>query len=386
MTPVAATDRPGHAAEAVLSGQADGIVLDGSAFAGGQALAAAGPDQILEGSWQDWSVLEEAWSAGRARATGEGGLAGWFDYDGNFRFGVFSSWSRGPVVYPSGASVPASRFRAGIAESEWVGLVRRAHDYIAAGDIYQVNLTHTLESDWRESPGAFYRRFLGEDIPPGAAYLSLGDTAVLSASPETFLQIEGRCIRTRPIKGTRPRGIDAASDAAAARELLASPKERAELVMITDLLRNDLGQVCEYGSVHVPSLCVLETFTHVHHLVSTVEGRLREDITPFAAVRACYPGGSITGAPKKRAREIIAELEPAPRGIYTGAIGFVDWSGRAVFSVAIRTLVIRAGRATYGVGAGIVADSDPHREYAETWQKAAGLLAALGAENRGDRI
>ena len=386
MTPVPSTDRSGHAAEAVLSGQADGIVLDGPAFAGGQPLAAVEPDRILEGSWQDWSILEEAWSAGRARATSEGGVAGWFDYDGNFRFGVFSSWSRGPVVYPSGSSVPASRFRAGLAESEWVGLVRRAHEYIAAGDIYQVNLTHTLESDWPEPPGAFYRRFLGEDIPPCAAYLSLGDTAVLSASPETFLQIEGRCIRTRPIKGTRPRGIDAASDAAAARELLASPKERAELVMITDLLRNDLGQVCEYGSVHVPSLCALETFTHVHHLVSTVEGRLREDITPFAAVRACYPGGSITGAPKKRAREIIAELEPAPRGIYTGAIGFVDWSGRAVFSVAIRTLVIRAGRATYGVGAGIVADSDPQREYAETWQKAAGLRAALDAENRGDRI
>ena len=386
MPSVPATDRAGHGAEAVLSGRADGVVLDGPAFAGGQALVAAEPDRILEGSWQDWSLLEQAWASGRACATGEGGLAGWFDYDGNFRFGVFPSWARGPVVYPSGDSVPAACFRAGLAEDEWVRLVRRAHEYIAAGDIYQVNLTHTLAADWPEAPGAFYRRFLGEDIPPCAAYLSLGDTAVLSASPETFLQIEGRCIRTRPIKGTRPRGADAAADAAAARELLASPKERAELVMITDLLRNDLGQVCEYGSVHVPSLCALETFSHLHHLVSTVEGRLREDITPFAAVRACYPGGSITGAPKKRAREIIAELELAPRGIYTGITGFVDWSGRAVFSVAIRTLVIRAGHATYGVGAGIVADSDPHREYAETWQKAAGLLAALGAENRGDRI
>ena len=386
MSSLAAADRACDAAAAFLSGREDGIVLDGPAFGGALPLVAAGPDRILEGSWHDWSVLEDAWSSGRASASGEGGLAGWFDYDGNFRFGVFPSWSRGPVVYPTADSVPAARFRAGLAEDEWVRLVRRAHEYIAAGDIYQVNLTHTLESEWSESPGAFYRRFLGEDIPPCAAYLSLGDTAVLSASPETFLQIEGRRIRTRPIKGTRPRGADAAADAAAARELLASLKERAELVMITDLLRNDLGQVCEYGSVHVPSLCALETFTHVHHLVSTVEGRLREDVTPFAAVRACYPGGSITGAPKKRAREIIAELEPAPRGLYTGAIGFVDWSGRAVFSIAIRTLVIRAGCATYGVGAGIVADSDPHREYAETWQKAAGLLAALGAENRGDRI
>jgi anthranilate/para-aminobenzoate synthase component I len=147
--------------------------------------------------------------------------------------------------------------------------------------------------------------------------------------------------------------------------------------MITDLERNDLGQVCQYGSVHVTSLCALESFAQVHHLVSTVEGELRPEITPVQAVRACYPGGSITGAPKKRAREIIAELEPVPRGIYTGALGFFRWDGRAVFNIAIRTLVIRAGHASYGVGAGIVADSDPALEYEETLHKAAGLRAAL---------
>ena len=373
-------------AAAVLSGRQDGFVLDGPAFGGGFPLVAAGPELTFEGSWHDWSALEKAWDAGRARFSGDGGLAGWFDYEGNFRFGLFPSWSRGPVRYPVSDIPPSARFRAGLSEDEWVGLVRRAHDYIAAGDIYQVNLTHTLSSDWNASPGSFYRCFLGGDIPPCAAYLALGGTAVLSASPETFLRIDRGRVSTRPIKGTRPRGTDPTSDAAAARELLDSPKERAELVMITDLLRNDLGQVCEYGSVRVPSLCALETFAHVHHLVSTVEGRLRPDVSPFGAVRACYPGGSITGAPKKRAREIIAELERAPRGIYTGAIGFVDWSGQSVFSVAIRTMVVRECRATYGVGAGIVADSDPHREYAETWQKAAGLLAALGAKNRGDRI
>ena len=372
-------------ADAVLSGRQDGFVLDGPAF-GHHPLVGAGPEAVLDGSWHDWLDLEMVWKAGRAKARVDGGLAGWFDYEGNFRFGVFPSWSRGFVRYPAADSCPRVRFRAGLTEEQWAGLVRRAHEYIAAGDIYQVNLTHTLSADWNEAPGAFYQCFRGEEVPPCAAFIALGDTTVLSASPEMFLHIEAGRISTRPIKGTRPRAADKLSDAAAARELLDSPKERAELVMITDLLRNDLGQVCEYGSVRVPSLCALESFAHVHHLVSTVEGILRSGITPFGAVRACYPGGSITGAPKKRAREIIAELERVPRGIYTGAIGFVDWSGHAVFSVAIRTLVIREGRATYGVGAGIVADSDARREYEETWQKAAGLFAAIGAENRGDRI
>lgn len=386
MPALLAADNAREAAEAVLARGEDGIVLDGPAFGGGAAIVAAGPAQVLEGSWADWPALGEAWEAGRAATSGDGGMAGWFGYDGSYRFAVFPSWSRGEVDYPPTSVAPRACFRAGLTGDEWVALVRRAHDYIAAGDIYQVNLTHTLTSPWDSPPGLFYRRFRGDVVPPCAAYLSLGDTAVLSASPETFLRIDGNRITTRPIKGTRPRSPDAGADAAAARELLDSPKERAELVMITDLLRNDLGMVCRYGSVRVPSLCALETFAHVHHLVSTVEGVLRDGTSPFDAVRACYPGGSITGAPKKRAREIIAELEPSPRGIYTGAIGFVDWSGRAVFSIAIRTLVIRAGRASHGTGAGIVADSDPHREYAETWQKAAGLLAALGEENRGDWI
>lgn len=374
------------ACEAVLAGREDGVILDGPAFSGGLTLAASRPVEVLEGGWDDRAMLEKAWQRGRATARGDGGLAGWFAYDGNFRFGVFPSWSRG--LYPCGPVVPAPRvrFRAGLSETEWVGLVERAHEYIAAGDIYQVNLTHSLEAEWPAPPGEFYARLRGPEAPPCSAFLSLGDTAVLSASPETFLSIDGSRIVTRPIKGTRPRGTDAESDEAAAAELLGSAKERAELVMITDLLRNDLGQVCRYGSVHVPELCRLETFPHVHHLVSTVEGTLREDVSPFAAVHACFPGGSITGAPKKRAREIIAELESAPRGLYTGAIGYVDWSGRAVFSIAIRTLVIRGGRASFGVGAGIVADSDPRREYAETLQKAAGLRAALGLENRGDWI
>ena len=363
----------------ILSGVAEGgVILDGPAF-GGPSLIGESPDKILQGGWNDWGILEEAFSSGATSAKGDGGLAGWIDYEGNFRFGVFREWQREFVQWPAGEQPADVHFRAGMSESDWMHRVHRVHEYIAAGDIYQVNLTHTLSAPWDSSPGNFYPRFRGAHPAPCSAFLSLGDTTVLSASPEVFLDMADGRIVTKPIKGTRPRGADRVSDEAALRDLVGSAKERAELVMITDLLRNDLGQVCRYGTVDVPVLCRPETFPHVHHLVSTVEGSLRPGVSPIAALRACFPGGSITGAPKKRAREIIAELETSPRGIYTGAIGFIDWTGRAVFSIAIRTLVIRGGVATYGVGAGIVADSDPHREYEETLHKAAGLFAALAA-------
>lgn len=365
--PVSAILSPAPAARPPrLSGAAGEVIFDGEDFGG---VSAAEPAAILEGGWDDWGRLEAALARGS-----EGGLAGWFDYDGNFRFGDFPRWDRAPEPATSAAPPAGLQFRPGLHKDEWIPLVRRAQDYIAAGDIYQVNLTHKLSSPWSGDPAAFYPRLSAASPAPCACFLQLGDTAVLSASPECFLRIDGRRIVTRPIKGTRPRGGD---DAAAARELLASPKERAELVMITDLERNDLGQVCDYGSVRVTGLCQLQSFAQVHHLVSTVEGRLREDVGAVQAVRACYPGGSITGAPKKRAREIIAELEPAPRGIYTGAVGYFGRDGRAVFNMAIRTLVVRGGVATYGVGAGIVADSDPAAEYEETLHKAAGLFAAL---------
>lgn len=344
----------------------DSVMFDGEAFGG---LSAQCPAAILEGCWDDWGILEEALGRGS-----EGGLAGWFDYDGNFRFGDFPRYDFSRRMEASAASASRAEFVPGLDKQEWIRLVRRAHEYIAAGDIYQVNLTHTLSAPWSDDPAAFYPRLCAASPAPYACFLRLGDTAVLSASPECFLRIDGRRIVTRPIKGTRPRGAD---DAASATELRSSAKERAELVMITDLERNDLGQVCEYGSVRVIALCELQTFAQVHHLVSTIEGRLRPGVTPLQALRACYPGGSITGAPKKRAREIIAELEPGPRGIYTGALGYFSRDGRAVFNIAIRTLVVRGGRATYGVGAGIVADSDPAAEYDETLHKAAGLFAAL---------
>ena len=344
------------------------VLFDGEGFGG---LAAHDPEAILEGGWQDWGILEEALAVGVG-----GGLAGWFDYEGNFRFGDFPSWTACPALktpYPAPRTGQPD-FSPGLGKEEWMRLVGRAKDYIAAGDIYQVNLTRTLSASWPEDPAAFYPRLRRASPAPYACFLRLGDTAVLSASPECFLQIDGRRIMTRPIKGTRPRGAD---DASVMEELLGSEKERAELVMITDLERNDLGQVCEFGSVRVTALCQLRSFAQVHHLVSEVEGKLRPDVTPVQALRACYPGGSITGAPKKRAREIIAELESTPRGIYTGAIGFFRRNGSAVFNIAIRTLVVRDGLATYGVGSGLVADSDPASEYEETRHKAAGLFAAL---------
>ena len=204
-----------------------------------------------------------------------------------------------------------------------------------------------------------------------------GDLQLASSSPELFLRLSGSHIQTRPIKGTRPRSSDPTRDAQLTCELQTSAKEMAELVMITDLLRNDLGRVCEYGSVQVPELVRLERYPQVQHLVSTVEGRLRPDVTHFAALASCFPGGSITGAPKIRAMDIIDQLEPVTRGPYTGCLGYLGFNRESQLNILIRTAVFRGGRAYFHAGAGIVADSSPEAEYEETLAKAAGFLAAL---------
>jgi anthranilate/para-aminobenzoate synthase component I len=212
---------------------------------------------------------------------------------------------------------------------------------------------------------------------PFSAFLDGGDFQIASSSPELFLRLSGSHIQTRPIKGTRPRGADPTRDAQLAYELQTSAKELAELVMITDLLRNDLGKVCEFGSVQTPELARLERFAQVQHLVSTVEGRLRPEVTHLAALAACFPGGSITGAPKFRAMEIIDELEPAARGPYCGCHGYLGFNRESQLSITIRTAICKDGFAHFSVGAGIVADSNPAAEYEETLAKAAGFLAAL---------
>ncbi|HYG21595.1 MAG TPA: aminodeoxychorismate synthase component I [Verrucomicrobiae bacterium] len=261
---------------------------------------------------------------------------------------------------------------------EFLSGVARAQAYIRAGDIYQVNLSHRVCVPWRNNGWELFLRLGAVSPAPFAAYLDCDDFVIASSSPEQFLRVSGSHIRTRPIKGTRPRADDPTRDAQLGYELQTSPKERSELVMITDLLRNDLGRVCEYGTVMVPDLMRLERYAHVQHLVSTVEGRLRSDVTHFAAFASCFPGGSITGAPKIRAMEIIDELEPLARGPYTGALGYLGFNRETQLSIVIRTAVCKGGNAYFNVGAGIVADSSPEAEYEETLAKAAGFFQAVG--------
>jgi para-aminobenzoate synthetase component I len=268
-----------------------------------------------------------------------------------------------------------------IGRAQYEDTVRRVLDYIAAGDCYQVNLSHRLSAPLAGRPWELYERLRRISPAPYAAYLDCGDHQVLSSSPELFLRVRGRDVETRPIKGTRPRGASHEEDRTLAADLINSGKDRAELLMIVDLERNDLGRVCEYGSVHVPDLYRLETYSSVHHLVATVRGTLRPEVGPLECLRAAFPGGSITGAPKIRAMEIIEELEPVRRGVYTGAIGWVDGRGDAEWNIAIRTMVAKDGRVHFHVGGGIVADSVPAAEYEETLAKAQGMLRALSLDS-----
>ncbi|MHB1559867.1 MAG: aminodeoxychorismate synthase component I [Isosphaeraceae bacterium] len=255
--------------------------------------------------------------------------------------------------------------------------VRRVLDYIAAGDIFQVNLSQRFEARGEIDALNTYLRLRRLSPAPFSAFLRWGDMAIVSASPEWFYQTRGPRIVTRPIKGTRPRGATPEDDARLAAELATSPKDRAELTMIVDLERNDVGRVSRYGSVVVEEALQVETFPQVHHLVATVSGLLRPDVGPIDVVRAMFPGGSITGAPKIRAMEIIDELEPNRRGLYTGAIGYLSRGGASAFNIAIRTILIEGDRASYQVGGGIVADSDPDAEYEETLTKGKALRAVL---------
>jgi para-aminobenzoate synthetase component 1 len=277
------------------------------------------------------------------------------------------------------AAVAMSSIESTVSKESFVQVVRRAQHYIRLGHIYQVNLSHRLSTNWPSDGWVFFTRLREVSPAPYAAYLHCGDFELCSSSPEMFLRMSGAQIQTRPIKGTRPRGADPTRDAQLSYELQTSPKEISELVMITDLLRNDLGRVCEFGSIQVPDLVRLERYAQVQHLVSTVEGRLRPDVTHFAAFSSCFPGGSVSGAPKIRAMEIIDELEKVARGPYTGALGYLGFNQETQLSIIIRTAICRGDRAYFHVGAGIVADSVAEAEYDETLAKAAGFVRALGA-------
>jgi anthranilate/para-aminobenzoate synthase component I len=365
----------------------------------GAILQAAEPEEIVTGGWDDWDKLRDLLA--RRRKTGGDSLhppsaaVGYITYEGAFRFAWFPSIS---VLRENGFSALWNErraamvardlrtrgsenddWRSNMSRAQFESIVARAQEYIAAGDIYQVNLAQKFATRFDGDPYRLFEHLLARSPAPGGAFLDFDDTRILSASPEMFLRLRGRHLTTRPIKGTRPRSRDPILDAQLAFELQTDPKELAELIMITDLERNDLGRICEYGSVTVTQLAHLEHFPQVHHLVSTIEGLMRPGIDALDAVRACLPGGSISGAPKKRACEIIAELEPCPRGIYTGLIGYFDDSGDAAFSIAIRTMVQEGDTLHFSVGSGITAGSTPAREYDETLHKASGMRLALEA-------
>ena len=275
-----------------------------------------------------------------------------------------------------------AKINSNLSHNDFISKVERAQKYIRAGDIYQVNLSHRFTANCEFSGWDFFEKLSAVSPAPFSAFLDCGDFQIASSSPEQFLRMSGSHIITRPIKGTRPRDADPTRDAQLAYELQTSAKELAELVMITDLLRNDLGKVCEFGSVQVPELAKLEKFAQVQHLVSTIEGRLKKDMTHFAAFASCFPGGSVTGAPKFRAMEIIDELEPISRGPYCGAIGYLGFNRESQSSIAIRTAVCAREKIHFNVGAGIVADSNPEAEYEETLAKARGFFAALEVAER----
>jgi para-aminobenzoate synthetase component 1 len=261
--------------------------------------------------------------------------------------------------------------------AEYKKAVNRVREYIAAGDVFQVNLSQRFEGDLRIPPYELFRRLRTINPAPFAGYLNFPGVAIVGASPERFLKVQGDLVETRPIKGTRPRGRDPVEDRGLAHELTHSAKDHAENVMIVDLERNDLGRVCRYGTVEVTELAVLETFPTVFHLTSTVVGRLRRGETNIDLLKATFPGGSITGAPKVRAMEIIDEIEPTKRSVYTGSMGYLGFNQNMDINIVIRTFLIKEGRAYFQVGGGIIYDSDAEAEYMETLDKGRALIRAL---------
>lgn len=284
-------------------------------------------------------------------------------------------------------TIESLSFTAEQTRESYLDRVRRAQAYIAAGDIYQANLSHRFAADLPHGYGpgparlryeeALYRQLRNINPSPYSGLLRFDGCSLISSSPERLIRLSGRRAETRPIAGTRPRGADVGDDQRLVGELLASAKERAEHVMLVDLERNDLGRVCEFGSVQVDEFMAVEQYSHVSHIVSNVCGLLKPNATPFDLIRATFPGGTITGVPKIRCMEIIEELEPVRRGPYTGSFGYIGWNGDLDLNIVIRTLVLSGSKAYLQVGAGIVADSDPAREYEETLYKAQAFFSSF---------
>jgi len=288
-------------------------------------------------------------------------------------------------IPPDGGSMAAepTRLSANLRREEFEAMVARAKEYIAAGDIIQVVLSQCFRAPLRGDPLDLYRALRCINPSPYMFYLDLKDLQLVGASPEILVRLEGREIVYRPIAGTRPRGKTPEEDRALEEELLADPKERAEHIMLVDLGRNDVGRVATIGSVRVPELFTVERYSHVMHLVSQVEGELASGEDGVSLLQATFPAGTVTGAPKIRAMEIIEELEPTRRGPYAGAVGYLSFTGNLDFCITIRSFTVHQGQVYLQVGAGIVADSDPAREYQETVDKALALMRALELAGEG---
>jgi len=270
--------------------------------------------------------------------------------------------------------------------SDYLEIVRKAKKYIRAGDIFQVVLSQRFSTEAKAEPFEIYRRLRALNPSPYLFYLHMNDVAVVGSSPEMLVKVQGRDVFYRPIAGTRRRGKDEAEDQRLEKEILSSEKERAEHIMLVDLGRNDLGRVCDYGTVKVEKLLTVERYSHVMHIVSSLRGRLREDVDCFDALMACFPAGTVSGAPKVRAMEIIEELERTRRGIYAGGILYLDFAGNLDSCIALRTMVVKNGVAYVQAGGGIVADSTSEGEYQESINKSKALLTALEAAQRGSKL
>ncbi|MFM5618301.1 aminodeoxychorismate synthase component I [Aeromonas veronii] len=317
----------------------------------------------------DWALLRNV-------ATGDWQLAHWGDEAG---LAIRLAWLEQQQTKPAPAFALQGSWQSNMSRAEYGEKFARIQEYLAAGDCYQINLTQRFSAPYQGDEWQAYCLLATANKAPFSAFIRLPESALLSLSPERFLLLDGRHIETKPIKGTRPRHPDPATDRQVALELAQADKDRSENLMIVDLLRNDIGRVSWPGSVSVPHLFAVESFPAVHHLVSTIHGELDARWQGVDLLRACFPGGSITGAPKIRAMEIIEELEPQRRNAYCGSIGYLSQHGRMDTSICIRTLIAEAGRLHCWAGGGIIADSDADSEYQETYDKVARILPPLSA-------
>ena len=356
------------------------------------------PDRILEGGPDEIGELEAELNRHSKKNVSwdqphpAGAAIGGFDFEGNWHFSFYSKLEARPLgdLWPEGEgifSVLDEGWDCRTGSEEYAEMVRQAHEEIRKGEIYQVNLARFMRY---ESEGLdaweFFRWLWRTGQAPRSFFYRMGEKVLAGASMELFLGIEGDRVITQPIKGTRARGLNREGDERAAFELGTDPKEVAELVMITDLLRNDLGAICQFGSVEVRDLVRSRSFSHVHHLFSTIEGKLRSGLGMVGAVKECLPGGSVTGAPKKRAVEILQSLEVEPRGFYTGAVGYFGYDGTARFAMGIRMAEITGNTVRCGVGSGITIGSDPLGEYEETKAKARVMVEAMAAYQAARRV